>query len=240
VGRPAALFLDNAPTHCDRAAMQVFRERNVRVILYPAHLAHVLLPVDGCGAKQFKAKLMEACQRPGKRCAAQAAFQELGEDMQRASPTRRERVRMALSICVAALAVINLSWDSGRRGWPLLGSSQAPRVPVRQAGGDSGGAARLSFRGGGGRAAGGASRRALRLGAPRRPPLPGDAGSLVCRPTGCSKAGRTARRGSHPRSGHAAGSGSTDGEDFNVPDAASEAEVDLLDVGALDGDALAP
>jgi hypothetical protein len=33
-------------------------------------------------------------------------------------------------------------------------------------------------------------------------------------------------------------SSESDGEDFNVPDEASEAEVDLLDVGSLDGESL--
>jgi hypothetical protein len=122
-GRRAAQFLDNGPTLCNRAAMQVFREHNVRVIHYPPHLTHVLPPVDICWAKQFNAKLMEAWQWLGKPCAAETAFPELGENILRASPTHHKRFRMVFSICEAAAAVTNLSsasqgfWHAGLAPW---------------------------------------------------------------------------------------------------------------------------
>ena len=44
----------------DEGAMRVFLEHNVRVILFPPHMTHVLQPVDICWAGQFKAKMGDA------------------------------------------------------------------------------------------------------------------------------------------------------------------------------------
>jgi hypothetical protein len=52
---PAVLFIDNAPTHNAREAMEIFRNHNVMVITYPPHLTHVMQPVDVSWARAFKA-----------------------------------------------------------------------------------------------------------------------------------------------------------------------------------------
>jgi hypothetical protein len=109
-GHPAALFLDNAPTRSCTEAMRIFRAHLVRVILLPPHLTHVLQPVDVCWAKQFKAAMTKAFQRYGVNPAIEeAAFQELGENLQRAAGKHRLRVRMIYAICEASAAVTCLS-----------------------------------------------------------------------------------------------------------------------------------
>jgi hypothetical protein len=52
---PAVLFIDNAPTHNAREAMDIFKAHNVMVITYPPHLTHVMQPVDVSWARAFKA-----------------------------------------------------------------------------------------------------------------------------------------------------------------------------------------
>jgi hypothetical protein len=70
--------------------MHVFRRLNVRVILLPPHLTHVLRPVDCCWAKQFKAKTTEAWRRYSlKPVAEAAAFKELEENLGRAPEKHR-------------------------------------------------------------------------------------------------------------------------------------------------------
>jgi hypothetical protein len=104
---PAVLFLDNAPSRNHERAMRVFLEHNVRVILFPPHMTHVMQPEDICWARPFKSKTAEAWNRhltkPG---VAEASFAELKEDMRKASEKHRVRVRvrMLFSIYEAAPA----------------------------------------------------------------------------------------------------------------------------------------
>ena len=106
VGHPVILFVDNAPTRRNREAMDLFRRHNVRVILFPPHLTHVLQPVDWCWAKPFKAKVAEAWHRYNQKADVQeTAFRELGENMERAPEKHRVRVRLVYSIGEAYAAV---------------------------------------------------------------------------------------------------------------------------------------
>jgi hypothetical protein len=193
--------------------------------------------------QQFKSKLVEAWQRLGKLCAAQAAFRELGEDMLRASPTHRERVRMVFSICEAAVAVTNLSnasqgfWQAGLAPWgparplesPYIKEGEIPgELPVSPFEAEEGGPL-VALTG-----------ELFDWMLPQHRPSP----ELLDR---CFAARPSARKrvalpdAAPMRAPIVLTDGDlseSDGEDFNVPDEASEAEVDLLDVGALDGESL--
>ena len=104
--------------------MRVFLEHNVRVILFPPHMTHVLQPVDICWARQFKAKMADAWNRYlRKQGVEDAAYLELNEDKEKASENQRVRVRMLFSIYEAAQAVTVPSftsqgfWQAGLLPW---------------------------------------------------------------------------------------------------------------------------
>jgi hypothetical protein len=52
---PAILFIDNAPTHNAREAMDIFKAHNVKVITFPPHMTHIMQPIDVSWARSFKA-----------------------------------------------------------------------------------------------------------------------------------------------------------------------------------------
>ena len=123
-GHVAVLFLDNAPTRSNMEAMEIFRMHNVRVILLPPHLTHVLQPVDVCWAKQFKAAATAALRRyESKPVLLEAAFRELREDISRAPEKHKERVRIVYSIGEAFASVTVMSsaaqgfWHAGLSPW---------------------------------------------------------------------------------------------------------------------------
>ena len=120
VRQTAVVFLCDASTRRNPEALEVFRRHNVRVVLLPPHLTHVLQPADigwASKSKQFRAANSSALHRYGSKPAIErGAFQSLGESLERSPGKHRELVPVVLSICEGFAAVTSLSSSSRGSG----------------------------------------------------------------------------------------------------------------------------
>jgi hypothetical protein len=99
---PAILLMDNAPPSACQRALETFRPHNVRGVILPPHLTHVMQPIDVSWARSFKAFLRDWLSRNNQPDRREDHFRRLGLSLAGAGQGQITQARIVFSLIDAA------------------------------------------------------------------------------------------------------------------------------------------